>query len=103
MSYTKISPLGPRLGPGTFDCVFDTDKYVSVDSAVDANDFVKIDFVKNEEDIIFFEFSHSKLPNEKTYKRLQIQHFPFGIDVFDDNAAMISAGEILEHIKTVII
>jgi hypothetical protein len=96
MAYEIIRPLGPREGPGTFDCIFNTQKYPTIKEAEAANDFVKIDFVRDDSNTIFFEFSYSKAPDEKSHERLQIQHFPAGIDVFDDNTAVSKAIEILK-------
>jgi len=87
MTYTKISPLGKRECIGTFDCFFDTKKFTSMQETIDAHDFVVVDFVKDEDEIIHFEFYNTKTPDVKKYYRLQIQHFPFGIDMFDDQAA----------------
>lgn len=87
MNYTKISPLGPRTGTGTFDCFFDTQKYKAIDEAIAAGDYVQIDFVKDDNGTKFFEAFHMKNPTQKVRKQLEIQHFPFGIDVRDDNNA----------------
>ncbi len=84
MSYTKISPLGQRNGTGTFDTIFDSKKYTSMQDAFSANDYVVMDFVKDENNIILFEIYHVHNPDEKKYYRLQIQDFPFGIDMIDD-------------------
>lgn len=87
--YIKISPLGPRKGPGTFDCWYDTEKYLSVEEAAVANDLVIVDFVKDENDIIYFELHHTKAPRSRRHYQLEIQNFipAFGIDAFDDDAA----------------
>lgn len=87
MEYTRISPLGPRTGPGSFDCYFDMRKYASMQQAMSANDFVVVDFVKDEHKVVYFEFHHVQTPEERHQLRLQVQHFPFGIDMFDDQAA----------------
>jgi len=85
MEYTKISPLGPRVGPGTFDFVFDTEKY-KMDQAIIANDGIIVDFVKGNDGILYFDAYDTKQPDIHEYLRLQIQHFPFGIDMMDDAA-----------------
>lgn len=87
MAYTKISPLGPRVGPGSFDCFFDSTRYATMQEALSAGDYVVVDFVEDDQQIIYFEFHHSITPEERHHLRLQIQHFPFGIDMFDDQAA----------------
>ena len=96
--YTKISPLGPRKGSGTFDCWFDPDKYKTLEEAEQANDYVVVDFVKDEHGIIFFELYHTKDPGAKRHYELEIQHFlPFmGIDAFDDDAAERLAHKLLK-------
>lgn len=97
MEYKKIAPLGPREGTGTFDCIYDNQKYSTMKEAQAANDYVQIDFVKGEDGIIYFEFVYSKAPDIKRHQQLQIQHFPFGIDVMDDATAMNIANEILDQ------
>lgn len=84
-TYTKISPLGERIGPGTFEFVFDTEKY-KMEEAIVANDGAIVDFVQDENGIIYFEAYDTKSPENKQHVRLQIQHFPFGIDIMDDQA-----------------
>ena len=93
--YEKIRPLPKRDGDGTYDQFWDMDKYDSLEKARKANDTVIIDFVKDEKGIIYFEFYHTKKPEEKTYYRLEWQHFPFGVDTRDDNNATKLACEIL--------
>ncbi len=97
MTFQKIAPLGARNGPGTFDCIYKKDRYSTMDEAESNNDFVKIDFVKGEDNIIYFEFSYSKSLDIKVHEPLMIQHFPFGIDVFDDQNAMNIASKMLEE------
>lgn len=95
MKYTKISPLWPRRGPGTFDGVYGL-KYKTMEEAVEANDIVVIDFVKDENDIIYFQFYHTKDIKAKRYWQLQVQDFYMGVvDAFDDEAAMILARKML--------
>lgn len=87
MTYKKIFPLGKRPSKGGFDDFYSTEKYKSLEDAYHADDFVKVDFVTDENDIVYFEFYNVKNPDEKKHHRLEIQRFPFGIDVFDDQAA----------------
>ena len=68
--YEKIRPLPKRDGDGTYDQFWDMDKYDSLEN-------------------------HTKKPEEKTYYRLEWQHFPFGVDTRDDNNATKLACEIL--------
>lgn len=96
MGYKTISPLGKREGPGTFDAFYDTQKYKNIEDASAAHDYVKVDFVMDDAGTIFFEFTHSQHPEEVLYKRLDIQHFPFGIDMLDDQMACDTAYRLLE-------
>lgn len=97
MGYTKISPLGARNGLGTFEMFFDTSKYISPDAAQEANDVAIVDFVLNDDDVIYFEAYHIKSPEDKKHVRLQIQHFPCGVDVMDDQAACDLANEFIKQ------
>jgi hypothetical protein len=101
MEYKTISPLGDRRGLGTFDTFWDTDKYNSLEIAVAENDYVQINFVLNENNIIYLEFFHSKDPEKKIYYRLEFQGFlPFlGIDTRDDNKAIQIALDLLVKYK----
>lgn len=94
-----ISPLGPRTGPGTFDTFFDTVKYKTMEAALAAHDYVVVNFVANGFGTKSFEAYHSKEPHKKAYVELEIQHFPFGIDMRDDQAACNLAVELLEFYK----
>jgi hypothetical protein len=92
MTFTRIAPLGPRKGPGTFDCFFDDVKYATMQQAHEANDFVIVDFVEDPVGVRYFEFYHSQTPEVRKQVRLRIQHFPFGIDMLDDLMAEAIAG-----------
>lgn len=97
MNYTKTSPLGERKGPGTFDGVFNMDRYKTMEQAIAANDIVVIDFVRDENGIINFEFYHTKAPDRKRYWPLDVQHFDQrGVDAFDDEVAMQLGLKILQ-------
>lgn len=85
--YTKIAPLGKRNSVGTFDDFYNDGKYNSMQEAWTAIDFVVVDFVQDEQGVIYFELYNKKAPEVKKYHRLRVQHFPMGIDVFDDRAA----------------
>lgn len=82
--YTVIAPLGERVGRGTFDTIYDNHKYKSVAKAIHNNDYVVVDFVQDGQGTIYFEAWYVKTPEAKAYQRLEIQHFPFGIDMIDD-------------------
>ena len=89
----KFRPLGIRGGPGTFDTFFDTKKYSTWKEAFDANDAVIVDFIK-EDGVIKFEAHHSSDPSKKLFHTLIYQHFPAGIDVYDDQAAIALAEQL---------
>jgi len=91
-----LALLGPRVGPGTFDIFFDTEKYKTQEEAIAANDCVIIDFVRKDGDI-YFEAYHTKEPGVLLYERLEIQHFiaHIGIDTRDDQRACRLAQELL--------
>lgn len=86
MGFTKISPLGPRAGYGTYETFYDTAKYSSMDEAKFYDDVAVVDFVKNEDGVIFFRVYSTKTPDKFLYHELQVQHFPFGVDYGDDLA-----------------
>ena len=96
----KLEPLdilGNRNGKGTFDTFYNTEKYKSVEDAINANDAVIADFVK-EDGIVYFQLYHLKEPNGVIHERLQIQHFPAGIDMMDDSRACeIGYGLLRKH------
>ena len=96
MTYTKISPLGPRIGIGTFDTINVKEKYPDMNDAIAAKECVVVDFVKDEEGVIYFCAYHAKHVEDKLYRKLSIQYFPVGIDLFDDEAAMEMAIKLLE-------
>lgn len=79
-----ISPLGERIGIGTYDTFFNADKFESVEEAIANNDAVCVNFVKDEEGIIYFEYFNIKDPDTKKYLRLDFQFFPLGVDTRDD-------------------
>lgn len=87
MEYKKISPLGPRVGFGTFETLFDIDKYPTLEDATNANDYVILDFVIDERDLKHIECYHVRTPETKLYHRINYQHFPFGLDAMDDHFA----------------
>lgn len=84
MAYKVISPLGPRVGPGTFDAVWEQTNYPTIEEAMKASDYAVINFVEDEDRIKYFEAYYIRTPEVKKYLRLEIQDFPFGIDMIDD-------------------
>lgn len=84
MEYTKISPLGQRKGIGTYDTFYDLSLYKSIQEAIDKNDVIIVDFVKDSDNIIYFEIYKSSDTENKQYHCLNFQHFPCGVDTLDD-------------------
>lgn len=98
MNYTIIAPFGPNKSKGTFDDIFDSAKYSSIETAWRHNDFVKCDYVKDVDGTIYIEMSHIQTPDTKKHYRLQRQSFPAGIDILDDQlAADMAATMLLPH------
>ncbi len=99
MNYTKIAPLGKRAGVGTFETMWQTEKYATIEEAIAAEDYVCIDFVKGDDGRIYFEFYHSKYPELALDVPLMIQHFKpdLGIDTRDDDLAMLIGNKMLEN------
>jgi hypothetical protein len=97
--YTIISPLGPRNGPATFDCVYNDRKYKNYQEAVAANDFAMINFVQDEAGIIYLEVYHTKIPKDKRYHRLNIQKFPKGIDAVDEAIGITMAETFIKVVE----
>lgn len=98
-NFIKISPLGPRNGPGTFDCFFDTAKYTTIEESLAANDYVIVDFEQDENGAKHFNAYHCRQPETPYREVLNIQNFPFGIDAFDDQLACQMAQTILNKSK----
>lgn len=93
----KIYPLGKRSGIGSFDTFWDIEKYKTLQEAISKNDVIIVDFVKDDDDIIYFEFYWSYNPEEKIYQILTIQHFPLGVDIRDDRLACIQIQKMLNR------
>lgn len=82
-----VSPFGkPNAGTGTFDCLFDSEKYNTMQDATLANDYVEGNYV-NDEGTLKIEFHHIADTQTKKYYTLFYQNCPFGIDAMDDNLA----------------
>lgn len=99
MIYRKISPLGKREGLGTFDTLYDNKLYTSMEEAKEANDVVVMDFVKDEQDIIYIECYNVSSPEDQKRHRLNFQHFPAGLDVLDDSLACELATTLFKSYK----
>lgn len=98
MEYRIIAPLGSRPGLGTFDTIFPNG--ITKEQAIDTHRAVIIDFVADPEGIIYFQAYHMLRPEDKRYHRLMIQHFPFGVDIYDDSSAMRMAEDLLYDYET---
>ncbi len=86
--YNKIYLFGKKESRGSFDDFYSTEKYDSIQSAYENNDYIECDFVKDEGGTIFIEARNVKSPEVKKYHRLNFQHCPFGIDALDDSLAV---------------
>ena len=87
MKYRKIYLFGKKESRGSWDDLFSTEKYQSLQDAYKANDYVEGDFVKDTDGIIYIEVKNVKNPQIKKYHRLNYQHCPAGIDGLDDSLA----------------
>lgn len=87
MQYEKISPLGSRIGHGTFETIFDSEKYSNLKEAEENNDYVILDFVIDTDKIKHIECYHVRTPETKVYHRIGWQNFPYGLDARDDFSA----------------
>lgn len=88
MNYTKISPLGPRVGPGTYDGLWDTEKYGSMEEAISANDIVVVDFAEDETGVKYFMLTYSNMPGRVILYRFRWQNIPGGVDDRDDEVVI---------------
>lgn len=84
MIYNIVSPLGVRKGFGTFETFFDKQVYSTKEEAEAKNDLVVVDFAADENNIVYFQAYHRTNPDVKKYQELSRQHFPYGLDVWDD-------------------
>lgn len=97
--YEKIRPLGIRAGLGTYETIFRQSKYASPEQAIEANDAVIIDFVKDEKGLIHFSIYHIQTPHMCVYRMLAIQKFHSGVDCFDDMAACSLAEVVFDNFE----
>lgn len=82
----KIQPFGQRPSKGTFDDIYNSQKYPSIEEAYKANDYAQCDFMKDEKGTVHVVVFNPKNPeNKKTYT-LTRQHFPAGLDIYDDQS-----------------
>jgi hypothetical protein len=96
VKYEKVELFGKQQSRGTFDDLFDSKKYQSIQEAYAANDYAQCDFVKDEEGILYIEAKNMKQPDTRKYHRLNYQRPVMGIDVSDDNAACDLAFSMLQ-------
>lgn len=85
METEVISLFGKRQSEGTFDDFFDPEKYSSYEKAKENHDFVKCDFVKDKEGVLYISAYHIAYPENKLFHKLNYQHCPAGLDVSDDS------------------
>lgn len=87
-TYEVIDLFGNNKSRGTFDDIFSTEKYESLEQAYEANDYVQCDFVKNQNGTLFIEIKNMKNPDKKFYHILLFQNCPAGLDMIDDEMAV---------------
>lgn len=86
MKYTVINPFGQSNSRGTFDDFYSTEKYKTKEEAYEKKDYIHVDYVVDENNTVYLEAHNVKNPEVKKYHQLMIQHFPVGIDMYDDQA-----------------
>ena len=91
----KIAPFGKQRSDGTFDDLYNPEKFESIEAARAANDFVRMDFMRDEKGLIFIEASNAKNPNTKKLYKLEVQNFRAGLDHIDDQNACEIAKTLL--------
>lgn len=97
MNLRIVHPFGEREGFGSFDTFFDEKKYQTPDDAAKAKDCYPIDFAQDENGVNYLQGYHMGNPDYKISRRMNIQHFPFGIDVSDDALAVQMFLELKER------
>ena len=90
----KINLFGSKESVGNFDDFFDINKYKNIQEAYKNDDFVKGDFFKDDNDILYIKLIHVKTNKEKLHQ-LSIQKCYFGLDHGDDDVAYNMAMELL--------
>jgi len=83
----KINLFGQTKSRGTFDDIYSTVKYNTLEEAYAANDYVECNYMIDSKNILFIEVFNVKNPEIKKVHRLNYQHCPAGIDVLDDSLA----------------
>jgi len=100
MEYKVIPNLyGYNNSKGTYDDFFDTDKYKTHLDSVEADDFVKVDYVTDDNNTLGVLIYHTKNPEEKRHYQLSWQHPVAGRDILDDNYIAEVADKLLEKYK----
>jgi hypothetical protein len=85
MNYRRIELFGNHVSRGTFDDVYETEKYNGdILKAYEANDYAECDFVMDDDGILYIEAKHVAHPDRKLYHRLIVQHCPAGLAEIDD-------------------
>jgi hypothetical protein len=91
-----IAPFGPKRGSGTWDCIYDNQKYTYIEEAEGRSDYVEGNFIEDE-GVLKIEVHHVQTPDIKKWHTLIIQRPIFGIDIQDDIIAVDLAVEILDE------
>lgn len=82
----KIKLFGERTSKGTFDDIYNSTKYATIEDAYAANDYAQCDFMKDKNGTVHIVVFNPKNPDEKKTHTLAYQNCPFGLDIFDDQS-----------------
>lgn len=82
----KIYLFGKRPSKGSFDDIYNSEKYSSLEEAYEANDYAQCDFMRDEKGIIHVVVFNPKNPDVQKKHTLSIQHCPAGLDIYDDQS-----------------
>ncbi len=88
MAYNIISPLGERPGIGTYNSVYNKNKFGSFGEAVGANEFIVIDFVQNDAMSNALRVYSSKCPDDMKLMLLADQDISKDVSERDEVAVM---------------
>lgn len=92
--YKVVNPFPDHTSKGTWDDIYSTEKYDTITEAYKANDYVKGDYVRDEDNVLYIRLKHT-LAENPVYYQLQIQKCFAGIDMFDDETACHLAARML--------
>lgn len=91
----KINLFGQTKSRGTFDDIYSTEKYKTLEEAYAANDYVECNYMIDEKNVLYIEVFNVKNPEVKKLHCLNYQRCPAGIDMLDDSLACQLAGTLI--------